>query len=85
MKNDRLTSISRWSPTRAMNPSAILPMTCAVSRSDSFTPSWMSAPPRNMAFPPSTDVAVSLATRVRVDRLLNSIATVLPFRLVLTT
>jgi hypothetical protein len=38
-----------------------------------------------MAFPPSTDVAVSLATRVRVDRLLNSMATVFPFRLVLTT
>lgn len=61
-----------------MNPSVMLPMTWAVSLNDSLTPSWISAEPRNIARPPSTSVAVSLATRVRVERLLNIRAMVLP-------
>ena len=44
------------------------PMTRAVSRGDSFTPSWMSSRPRNSARPPSRTDAVSAATRVRVLR-----------------
>lgn len=64
----RPTSISAWSPTRAKMPWHMPPRTRAVSRGDSFTPSWMSSRPRKSARPPRRTAAVSAETRVRVLR-----------------
>jgi hypothetical protein len=41
----------------------------------------MSSLPRNMACPPIVATAASVETRVRVERLLNIMATVLPVKL----
>jgi len=76
-KNYVLTSISEWSPTRANIPSHIPPITRAVSRGDSLTPSWMSSRPRKSARPPRSSALVSAAIRVLVLRLENKRAIVL--------
>lgn len=44
----------------------------------------MSSLPRNIGCPPIVATAASVETRVRVERLLNIIATVLPVRLLST-
>lgn len=74
------TSISSCPPTRAMMPSTILDTTRAVSYRLSFTPSWISCGPRNIGVPPRVATDVSDATRVRVDRFENMIATLLPVK-----
>jgi len=70
-------STSWCPPTRAMMPSTIEPTTRAVSSRLSLTPSWMSEGARNMPWPPRAATLDSLATRVRVLRLLKMIAIVL--------
>ena len=50
----------------------------AQGRRRDSTPSWMSSLPRNMGQPPKAAMAPSVDTRVRVLRLLNVMATVLP-------
>lgn len=66
--------------TRATMHDTMDEMTTEVSYSDSLTPNWMSSLPRNIAWPPIAATALSVDTRVRVLRLLNIIATVLPDR-----
>lgn len=74
---------SEWGPTRATIQQVMLEMTRDVSYKDSFTPSWISSFPRNMGCPPSLMTAASVDTRVRVERLLNIIATAWPLNFAL--
>jgi hypothetical protein len=76
-------AMSEWGPTRATMALTMLEITTEVSYSDSFTPSCISSFPRNIGCPPIATTALSVETRVRVERFENSIATDLlesPFR-----
>jgi hypothetical protein len=75
------SATSECGPTRATMQEVMLEITTEVSYRVSLTPSWISSFPKNMAWPPIVATAASVETRVRVDRLLNIIATVLPLKL----
>lgn len=74
------SATSECGPTLATMQDVMEDITSEVSYKDSLTPSWMSSFPKNIGCPPIVETAASVETRVRVLRLLNIIATVLPLR-----
>ena len=74
------SSTSAWEKVRIMIPSTIRDSTRAVSLIGSPRPIWMSRLERNRAWPPSWKAPTSKETRVRVDDLAKTMASVLPAR-----
>ena len=72
------SSTSDCLKVRIIMPSTMRDITLAVSDIGSPRPSCISLPLKNMACPPSCCIPVSKETRVRVEDLVNIIASVLP-------